>query len=161
MMRLMRLRTTADGADLREMAKPRRGKPRELGRASTVKYGSPDFTGCAKTWLKSALLLSLARREKRALSTSGSEARPTLGSTGGDHAPPRFGGHAGTESVGTLAMDDTGLESPLHDGTSVCLADTGWAGPKTKKCTVCYSLLSRLRIAFFKFVVLGDGHIGV
>jgi hypothetical protein len=38
--------------------------------------------------------------------------------------------------MGTLAMDDTGLKSPLHDDASVCLAGTGCAGSKTKECTV-------------------------
>jgi hypothetical protein len=114
MTRLTRLRTTAERADLREMTNPRRGKPRVLGRASTVKYGSPDLTGCAKTLRKSALLLSLARRAKRALFTLGGQTGAAFGTAGLQDSATGLGSHTGTKPMGALAMNNARLKSPLH-----------------------------------------------
>lgn len=43
----------------------------------------------------------------------------TASSSGIDNSTPIFGSHTGTEAVGTLALQDAGLESTFHDRNSL------------------------------------------
>ena len=52
---------------------------------------------------------------------SGRQAVPTFGATTLEYQTTTLGGHAGTETVGTLTLDLARLESTFH-GTSVRVA---------------------------------------
>lgn len=43
-----------------------------------------------------------------------------------EYPPPPSGGHAGTEAVGTFAVDDARLEGALHGDSLVGLAGTAF-----------------------------------
>jgi hypothetical protein len=46
---------------------------------------------------------------------SGAQALTALGAAAGQDLTAAFGGHAGAETVGTLALEYAGLECSLHD----------------------------------------------
>jgi len=45
---------------------------------------------------------------------SGRQSGAALGAARLQNQAATFGGHTGAKAMGTLAMDDAGLESPLH-----------------------------------------------
>lgn len=49
---------------------------------------------------------------------SGREALAAFGAAAVEHGAAASGGHASTEAVGALALQDAGLEGSFHDGIS-------------------------------------------
>lgn len=129
--RFIRLRSTARGTDRLEIARPSRAWPNVLGRASTVKCWSATRVASAKTCRKTAGVSSLTLRGNALplpVGRSGKLRRQSCAALGTpclDDAAAVLGGHTGTEAVGTLALDDAGLESPLHESIQYLNAGGG------------------------------------
>jgi hypothetical protein len=123
MSRLRRLRPTARGVHLREIARPSRGPVPGVSdscrRASTVKAASLERSARSKTHRNSA---GLRRRRSRGKARGSAEPKPlgaetlaTLGAAGIEHLPASVGLHASAETVRALALQNAGLEGSLHD----------------------------------------------
>ena len=68
---------------------------------------------------------------------SGREARAALAATGVDDLAPRFGRHAGTETMGTCALQITRLESTFHgrNPDELCLGPPDREQPERRDTT--------------------------
>lgn len=125
----MMLRPTAVLTDLREIASPRRGWPRSLRRASTVRYLPPSLQAFAKTRLNSSGFNNRRLRVKRPdpfrsgvlpavscnVRRSGRQAGTALGAASLDYLATTNSAHAGAKTVGTGTFDTAGLKGSFHD----------------------------------------------